>query len=440
MAEVRLLYMDATDGFPTEIDPTADTITLAGLTMGGDIAMGGNKVTGLADGTNAADAVTFGQFDAALNGLDYKASVRVASQADLGAVFAAGGGANGNGQFTGAPASIDSVVLAQGDRVLVKNQTNGEENGIYVVTAVTTTWDRADDFDEDAEVTDGATTWVGEGSNTGDTRWTLTTNDPITVNTTAQTWVQTAGSGSLVAGDGIDITGSTVSVDLSATPGLEFSTGQLQVLVDPAGAILRQAAGISVNVGDGLAIATNAVVVDLATDPGLEFSGGDLRVLVNPAGAIERVAAGLGVIVDGVTIQINGSNELEVIGAGDANRVTNQFTAAVNLGLGDPVVATTTNNEVTAADASAAVTSRRFIGIVKAAATATNPVDIISDGLAVGVLTGGGFTAGEPVFIANGGGLTDTRPNVSGDHVYYLGRAVNADDLLLMPQYFGRVN
>lgn len=440
MAEVRLLYMDATDGFPTEIDPTADSITLAGLTMGGDIAMGSNKVTGLAAGTASGDAVTFGQFDAAINGLDYKASVRVASQADLSASFAAGGGANGNGQLTGAPGTIDGVVLAQGDRVLVKDQTAGLENGIYVVTATTTTWDRADDFDEDAEVTDGATVWVGEGSNTGDTRWTLTTNDPITVNTTAQTWVQTSGSGSVTGGDGIDVTGTTVSVDLSSTPGLEFSSGELQVLVDPAGAILRQAAGISVNVGDGIAISTNAIVVDLATDPGLEFNGGDLRVLVNPAGAIERVTAGLGVIVDGITIQINGSNELEVIGAGDANRLTNSFTAQVTVALGDPLIATTTNDEVALADAAGAATTRRFVGLAKAAATATNPVDVISDGLAVGVLTGGGFSAGEPVFIANGGGLTDTRPAASGDHVYYLGRAVNADDLLLQPQYFGRVN
>jgi len=440
MAEVRLLFMDPTDGFPSEIDPTADSITLNGLTMSGDVIMGGNKVTGLADGSASGDAVTFNQFEAALNGLDYKESVRVRTVgADLGATFAAGGGAAGKGQLTSAPAALDGVTLAQGDRVLVKDQTAGLENGIYEVTATTTTWDRAVDFDDDAEVTDGATVWVGEGTAGADQRWTLSTNDPITVNTTAQVWVQTAGAGSLTGGDGIDITGSIVAVDLSATPGLEFATNQLQVLVDPAGAILRQAAGLSVNVGDGLAVSANAVVIDLATDPGLEFNGGDLRALVNPAGAIERVAAGLGVIVDGTSIQINGSNQLEVIGAGDANRLSNSFTAQVTLAIGDAVFATTTNNEVGLSDAAVAASVRRFIGVAKAAATATNPVDVVSDGLASGVLTGGGFVAGEPVFVASGGGLTDSRPTASGEHVMYLGRAVNSDDLMMQPQYFGRV-
>lgn len=439
MAEVRLLFMDSTDGFPTEIDPTTDSITLNGLTMGGNVVMGANKVVGLADGSAAGDAVTFNQFEAALNGLDYKGSVRVATiSTDLGATFSAVGGAAGKGQFTLAPGTIDGVVLAQGDRVLVKNQTLGLENGIYVVTATTTTWDRATDFDDNAEVTDGATVWIGEGTAQADQRWTLSTNDPITVNTTAQSWVQTAGAGSLTGGDGIDIAGSVVSVDLSATPGLEFSVGLLQVLVDPAGAILRQAAGVSVNVGDGLAIATNAVVIDLAVDPGLEFNAGDLRALVNPAGAIERVAAGLGVIVDGVTIQINGSNQLEVLGSNEAKRLCNSLTAQVALAAGDPVYATTTNNEVAKSDADTEATVKAFIGIAQAAALAAASVNVCSDGLVVGVLTGGGFTAGEPVYVASGGGLTDTRPAGAAKHVQYLGRAVNADDLMLQPQYLGK--
>lgn len=443
MPEVRLLYMETVgnEGFPAEMDPAADTITLAGLTMnGGNIAMGTNQITGLADGTAATDAVTLQQLQAVQNNVDYKESVVAATvSTDLSATFAAGGGAAGKGQFTGAPAALDGITLADGDRVLVKNQTAGLENGIYVVQTPTTTWDRALDHDDDVDVTEGNTVWVGEGTQS-DTRWTLSTDDPITVNTTAQVWVQTAGVGTFTAGDGIDIAAGVVSVDLTATPGLEFSAGDLQVLVDPAGAILLQAAGISVNVGDGLEINTNAVAVDLSATPGLEFATGDLQVLVNPAGAIERVAAGIGVIVDGVTIQINGSNQLEVLSAGDAARVTNSLTAQENIAIGEPVSATTTNDEVARTDAATAASARRFIGIAKAAATATNPVDVCSDGLIAGALTGKGFTAGEPVFVASGGDLTDTRPSTTGDHVYYMGRAVNADDLMMQPQYFGRVS
>jgi len=439
MAEVRVLYMDAVDGFPSEIDPALDTITLAGLTLGGDLAMGGNKITGLLDGTAVTDAVTFGQFDAALTGLDYKASVRVATTADSGGTFNAGGGTLAKGQIVGAPGTIDGVLLVAGDRVLVKNQTTPLQNGIYEVTASITTWDRASDCDDDLEVADGITTWVGEGTTQGDTRWTLTTNDPITVNTTGQTWVQTAGSGSNTGGNGINIAGSVVSVDLDATPGLEFNAAKLRVLVDPAGAVLRGAAGLSVSTGNGLSITANAVTVDLAATPGLEFNAGQLQAKVDPAGALQRVAAGLGIIVDGVSIQINGSNQLEVIGAGDANRLTNPFTAQVTLSLGDPVFATTTNGEVGKADASVAASARGFIGLAKTAAAATAAVDVVSDGIASGVLTGGSFTAGQAVFVGAGGGLVATRPSVSGSHVMYLGRAVNPNDLMLQPQYFGRV-
>jgi len=441
MAEVRLLHMDPTTGFPCEIDPNADSITLNGLTMTGNVDMGTNSITNLADGVNPADAVNFGQLTAVANGLDYKASVRTCSAGDLAATFSAVGGANGKGQFTGAPTTVDGIAIAAGDRILVKDQTNAEENGIYVVTATTTIWDRADDHDDDPEVTEGNTVWVGEGNTCADTRWTLSTNDPITVNTTGQVWVQTSGGGSVTGGDGIDVTGTIVSVDLSATPCLQFNAGQLEVLADPAGGILCTAAGLALNVGDGLEIAANTVQVDLEpATPGLQFVSGDLAFLPDPAGAIVVSGAGAAVQVDGTTIQINGSNQLEVVSAGDAERLCNSFTAAEALAVGDPVYATTTNNNVGRADAAVLSEAMQYMGLAKAAVAATNPVEIISDGLAAGVLTGGGFSAGDYVYIASGGGLTNARPTTSGEAVMYLGQAMNADDLMLRPQFMGKIS
>jgi hypothetical protein len=76
-------------------------------------------------------------------------------------------------------------------------------------------WDRATDFDSDAEVTAGAYVWVTEGSTQADTAWVLTTNDPITLggaSGTALTFVLFSSAGSFIAGAGLTKTGNTIDV------------------------------------------------------------------------------------------------------------------------------------------------------------------------------------------------------------------------------------
>lgn len=82
--------------------------------------------------------------------------------------------------------TIDGVTLATGDRVLVKNQATGSENGIYVVAASGAP-SRATDADSSAELV-SASVWVSEGTANHDTLWTCTTDAPITVGTTALTF------------------------------------------------------------------------------------------------------------------------------------------------------------------------------------------------------------------------------------------------------------
>lgn len=88
--------------------------------------------------------------------------------------------------------TVDGVVLATGDRVLLKNQATGADNGIRVVAASGTPA-RALDFDEDAEVLSGTLVVVSEGTVNADTIWELTTNAPITVGTTALVFAQYGG-------------------------------------------------------------------------------------------------------------------------------------------------------------------------------------------------------------------------------------------------------
>lgn len=125
--------------------------------------------------------------DAIKQALDIKDSVRVASTANIAVATAL---INGS--------TIDGVVVATGDRVLLKDQSAGAENGIYVVVASGAA-SRSTDADVSAEVTAGMYTFVSEGTASADYGYVLTTNDPITLGTTALVFTQFSGAGQITA-------------------------------------------------------------------------------------------------------------------------------------------------------------------------------------------------------------------------------------------------
>ena len=179
---------------------TTDTQTLSNKTLGSDLAAGNYKITGLADPTSAQDAATKAYVDTAVQGIDWKASVRAATTAQL---TIATDLENGD--------VIDGVTLATGNRVLVKNQSNGSQNGIYVVKA-TGAPDRATDADTATEVTSNFAVFVEEGTVNSDSGWTLTNDGSVTIGTTALTFTQFTGLGQITAGDGLTKTGNTLNV------------------------------------------------------------------------------------------------------------------------------------------------------------------------------------------------------------------------------------
>lgn len=83
--------------------------------------------------------------------------------------------------------TLDGVTLATGDRILLKNQSAGAENGIYIVAASGAPA-RATDAGSSTELVNAAV-WVSEGTANADHLYVCTTNAPITVDTTALTWV-----------------------------------------------------------------------------------------------------------------------------------------------------------------------------------------------------------------------------------------------------------
>ncbi|MCX7749155.1 MAG: hypothetical protein N2645_20020 [Clostridia bacterium] len=76
---------------------------------------------------------------------------------------------------------IDGVSLSSGDRVLVKNQTDQKENGVYIVA--TGLWTRAPDFNENSDFTVGVFVYISEGIVNKKKLFHLTTTGQITIGT-----------------------------------------------------------------------------------------------------------------------------------------------------------------------------------------------------------------------------------------------------------------
>ena len=120
---------------------------------------------------------------------DYKKSVRVATTSNV--------------NLSSPGSSIDGVTLASGDRVLVKSQTTGSQNGIYEFDTSTTAMIRATDTNADGELTAGMLIPVEEGSTYADTLWIVSTDGDISLGTTSVSFAQITGSsgGSVSAAD-----------------------------------------------------------------------------------------------------------------------------------------------------------------------------------------------------------------------------------------------
>lgn len=188
----------------------------------GTVDVGNKRITSVAEPTQATDAATKNYVDAVKTGLTVKDAARVATTVALTVTYnngTAGVGATLTNAGTQAALTIDSIVLAVSDRVLVKDQTAALQNGIYIVTNVgsaSTNWvlTRATDFDQSptGEIGGGDFVFVQEGTSNADNGYVVTTNGTITVGTTSIDWVQFSGAGQITAGAGLTKTGNTLDV------------------------------------------------------------------------------------------------------------------------------------------------------------------------------------------------------------------------------------
>lgn len=83
-------------------------------------------------------------------------------------------------------AAIDGMVPAEGDRVLVKDQADARQNGIYIASSGI--WDRAADLDATGKVVKGTQVWVTDGASQPGNLWIVSAENPITLGTSLLTW------------------------------------------------------------------------------------------------------------------------------------------------------------------------------------------------------------------------------------------------------------
>lgn len=263
---------------------------------------------------------------------------------------------------------------------------------------------------------------------------------------------------------GLVISAGILKVDVEPDKGLEFIGGDLAAKPDTALGIQVGAGGL------GIKLATS--------NPGLEFTGGaapnDLRVKVDGAHGIVLGASGVEIEIDDTPDTLDvGANGLKVVGvpslfkingtavsanvtatnldtltAGgssaadtlhthtrvdEAKRVSPTHTAGENVAKGDPVYVYGTN-QIGKGDAGNDAKSRVW-GVTAEAISSGLTGRVVEIGVAVGV--GSGWTANDPIYLADGGGLTAIRP-AAGKRIVVMGYALNATDLVVDVRDYGK--
>ena len=193
----------------------AQKASKAGDTFSGDVFSTGAGATG-SNATNAARLITYSEFINAINGLNWKNIVRLATQVNV--------------SLSGLPI-IDGVQSAVGNRILVRAQSNAAENGIYRIAA-SGTWARATDADSIVELV-SATVRVSQGANSAEKAYTCSVDEGATLGGSALNWLDVSGGSSYNFGPGFTVDGNTVNLTDSPAVSLafDFKPGQTVAFV-----------------------------------------------------------------------------------------------------------------------------------------------------------------------------------------------------------------
>jgi hypothetical protein len=370
---------------------TAGVLNVTGTgvsTIGGNLDMTSNTIINLATPVNSTDAATKQYVDDVAQGLHTHDSCNAATQTTLATISSGtvtyNNGTSGVGATlttTGTYTTIDGVTLADGMRILVKNEANTAHNGIYDRTS-TTVLTRSTDFDTPTEMAGGDFTFVTAGTLYDNTGWVMP--DPVTtVGTSAVVWVQFSGAGTYTAGTGLTLTGSQFSVNASQTQ--ITSVGTLGSLSVTGNITSGNLSGTSI-VGT-LTTAAQTNITSVGTLSSLSVSGNVT------AGNVIATLNGSGANVSSISATNISSGTLAQA------RLAN---ASVTLGS----TALTLGSTVTTVAGLTSVTSTTFVGALTGAATTAGTVTTAAQGniTSVGTLTA--LTVSGTITVNSANGVT----------------------------------
>ena len=312
----------------------------------GSVSLNSQTITNLADPVNTQDAATRGFVEATAQGLDVKDSCVAATTANITIATALN---NGD--------TLDGVTLATNDRVLVKNQSTASENGIYIVGSSPA---RADDLATGADAA-GFFTFVEKGTVNADNGFVCTSDKgSAVVGTNNLTIAQFSGAGQVTAGDGLDKSGNTLSVDLKANGGLVIESSEIAVKLD-ASSITGTLA-----VGDGGTGGTSAS--QARTNLGLAI-GSDVQAFDAQLSDVAGLTPSNGVFIVG-----DGSNFVAESGA--TARASLGLTIGTNVQAYDADLDNLSGMQSGASAALAALTSTE-VGILDGATVTTSELNLL---------------------------------------------------------------
>ena len=353
----------------------------------GSVSLNSQKITNLATPSADGDAASKSYVDGVSQGLDVKDSVKAATTANITIATALN---NGD--------TLDGVSLSTNDRVLVKDQSSASENGIYIVGSSPA---RADDLAAGADAA-GMFTFIEQGTVNADNAFVCTSNKgSAVVGTNNLAFTQFSGAGQITAGDGLDKSANTLSVDLKSNGGLVIES--TEIAVDLAASSITGTLAI----GDGGTGATSAsaarTALGLAIGSNVQAHDADLDNLSGCQSGASAALASLTstevAILDGATVTTAELNILDGVTAttSELNIMDGVTATTSELNIMDGVTATTTELNLmdggTSATSTTLATADRFVcndnGTMKQVAL-SDLVTFLEDGSTSGFDVNGG--------------------------------------------------
>ena len=462
MAQVRFLKVNDTYGYHEQHDPTTDELTLATLTMNGDITMQGNEVVGLPSTPSGATAATSKDYvDNLVSGMTWRKPAKVlkiVSDADQGGSEPSGasagdayvvnnwGGSHNDGDIEEYDGSSWNIVVSNSSgevpantRVVVSDSpdSGGSFNGHAL----------------DIATADGSGNWSFEDPADG---WAILINgengvyenQSFVYDTSTPEWVQFSGAGQINAGTGLSKSGNTLSVnlgdgitelptdyvgiDLSTSSGLELvgtsPNKTLQAQVDGSHGIIIGTSGLEVEIDD----TPNTLDVDA---DGLKVVGLPLNFYVND------VAVGNDVTAANLTTLTDGSNAdslhtHNITSVDEASRVEATHENNVAISAGQVVRWSSVANQIAPAD-NQNVASARAIGVARVGGSASpGTSEVVKHGVCASVLSSA--SPNTPYFLGNNGALVTFGSLPTPGRVIRVGYAINTTDLDVQIMDLGR--